>query len=122
MIDITAGYDFSEDEVKFVNVLVHRADGNRLVDILDIDRLKEEMEKEGISAGKLEELSEKMQDNGILQYNSGLGERWITLNSDQVTIFQAHLNRISCPKCHKRPLRKKTVTYCPDCDYEADEG
>lgn len=120
MIDATTGYDFGEEEVKFVDILVRRANGNKLVDILDIDELRKEMQKEGISPDTLRELCEKMEDNGILQYKSGFSEMWITLNSDQVVRFQAHLKRISCPKCHKRPLRRKVVIYCPDCDYKAD--
>jgi hypothetical protein len=79
------------------------------------------MEKEGIQADKLKELCKKMQDNQILEYHDMGGHTWITLNSMQVTAFQAHLKQISCPKCHKRPLRKKTITYCPDCGYESDE-
>ena len=121
ILDASSGYDFTEEEYKFVDLLAGKSDTNKLVDILDLDQLKKEMEKEGIPADKLEELSKKMQDNGILEYHAVGGETWITLNSDQVVRFQTHLKKISCPKCHKRPLRKKTITYCPDCDYQRDE-
>jgi len=121
ILDATSGYDFNEEEVKFVTLLARKADGNKLVDILDIDELERKMEKEGIPANKLKELCKKMEDNCILKYNAMGGHTWITLNSTQVVSFQAHLKNISCPKCHKRPLRKKIVTYCPDCGYESDK-
>jgi len=121
ILDATSGYDFNEEEVKFVNLLARKSDGNKLVDIWDLDELKKEMEKEGISADKFKELCKKMQDNGILEYRALGGQTWITLNSDQVVRFLAQLKQISCPKCHKRPLRKKTITYCPDCGYQSDE-
>jgi len=121
ILDAASGYDFTEEEVKFVNLLAHKSDGNKLVDILDLDELKREMEKEGIPADKLKELCRKMQDNGILEYRDMGGQTWIILNSDQVVRFQAKLKKISCPKCHKRPLKKKTITYCPDCGYKSDE-
>jgi len=92
-----------------------------LVDILDLDQLKKEMDREGIDPDKFEELCRKMQNNGILEYHDEMGQTWITLNSDQLVRFQAHLKNISCPKCHKRPLKSKTITYCPDCDYQRDE-
>ena len=122
MLDMISGYDFSEEEVKFVDLLAFKADGNKLVPISDLDELKRQLEKEGISADKLERLCKKMQDNCILECHDGMGESMITLNSDQVVIFQTHLKNISCPKCRKRPLQKKTITYCPcpDCDYETD--
>lgn len=121
ILDATSGYDFNEEEVKFVNLLARKSDGNNLVDIFDLDELKKEMEKEGIPADKFKELCKKMQDNGILEYRALGGQTWITLNSDQVVRFRAQLKQISCPKCHKRPLRKKTITYCPDCGYQSDE-
>jgi len=120
ILDATSGYDFNEEETQFVNLLARKSDGNKLVDILP-DELKKEMEKEGIHADKFKELCRKMQDNGILEYHDVMGENWITLNSSQVIEFQAHLKNISFPKCHKRPLKKKTITYCPDCDYQRDE-
>ena len=121
ILNAISGYDFNEEEVKFVNLLARKSDGNKLVDILP-DELKKEMEKEGIHADKFKGLCKKMQDNGILEYHGAMGENWITLNSSQVIGFQAHLKNISCPKCHKRPLKKKTITYCPDCGYQRDEG
>ena len=120
ILDAMSGYDFSEEDVKFVDLLACEAEGNKLVDITDLDGLKKKMERQEIPADKLEELCRKMQNNGILKYHAGMGESWITLNSDQVIVFQAHLQKISCPKCHKRPLRNKTIIYCPDCDYESD--
>ena len=121
ILDAASGYDFNEEDVKFVNLLASKAEGNTLVDILDLDQLKKEMDGEGIDPDKFEELCGKMQNNGILKYHAGMGQTWITLNSDQVVRFKALLKNISCPKCHKRPLRKKTITYCPDCDYRSDE-
>jgi len=122
MFDAISGYDFSEEEVKFVDLLARKAQSNILVDIPDLNELKREMEKEDIHPDMLKELCKKMQDNDILKYHSGMGESMITLNSGQVVRFQAHLKNISCPKCRKRPLKKKTITYCPcpDCDYETD--
>ena len=121
IMDSLSGYDFSEEDVKFLNLLACKAEGNFLVDIRDIDGLKKEMEKQQIPVDKFEELCRKMQNNDILTRHFGMGENWITLNSDQVVRFQAHLKQISCPKCQKRPLRKKTITYCPDCGYHHDE-
>lgn len=121
ILNAASGFDFDEEDVKFVDLLACKAEGNKLVDIKDIDGLKKEMEQQEIPVDKLEELCRKMQNNGILEYHAGMGESWITLNSDQVVRFQAQLKNISCPKCHKRPLRKKTITYCPDCDYRSDE-
>ncbi len=121
ILEASSGYDFNEEEVKFVDLLSRKADGNKLVDILDLDELKKEMDTEGIRTDKFDELCSKMQNNGILEYHAGMGQTWITLNSNQVVRFQAHLKNISCPKCHKRPLRRKTITYCPDCGYQRDE-
>jgi len=53
ILDATSGYDFNEEEVKFVTLLARKADGNKLVDILDIEELERKMEKEGIPANKL---------------------------------------------------------------------
>ena len=113
---------FSEEEVKFVNLLACKADGNKLIDILDLDEFQREMEKAGIPANNLKELCKRMEDNFILKYNVMGGHIWITLNSSQLISFQTRLKNISCPKCQKRPLRKKTITYCPDCGYQRDEG
>ena len=121
ILDAMSGYDFSEQEVKFVNLLANKADENKSIDILDLNELKREMEKEGIHADKLKELCKKMEDNCILKYNVMGGHTWITLNSSQIIGFKAQLKKISCPKCHKRPLKKKTINYCPDCGYESNE-
>lgn len=121
ILDATSGYDFNEEEVKFVSVLARKADRNILVDILDMDILKMEMEEEGINSNNITSLCQKMQNNRVLEYHNMGGHTWITINSSQVVALQAHLKNISCPKCHKRPLRKKTVTYCPDCDYQIEE-
>ena len=121
ILDAVSGYDFSEEEVKFVNLLSRKADRNILVNIYDLNELKMEMEKEGIHTDRFNELCKKMEENCILKYNTMGGHNWITLNSSQVIGFKAQLKKISCPKCHKRPLKKKTITYCPDCDYETDE-
>lgn len=121
ILDATSGYDFSEEEVKFVNLLARKADENKLVDILDLNELQREMVEGGIPANKLKELCKRMEDNCILKYNAMGGHTWITLNSSQVIVFKAQLKKISCPKCNKRPLKKKTITYCPDCGYESNE-
>ncbi len=121
ILDAISGYDFSEEDVKFLNLLARKADKNISVDISDLDELKKEMEKEGIRTDKFKELCKKMQNNLIIEYHEEGGQIWITLNSDQVVRFQSHLKNISCPKCHKLPLRKKTITYCPNCDYESNE-
>lgn len=121
ILNATSGYDFSEEEVKFVNLLARKADENKLVDILDLNELQREMVEGGIPANKLKELCKRMEDNYILKYNAMGGHTWITLNSSQVIGFKAQLKKISCPECHKRPLKKKTITYCPDCGYESNE-
>jgi hypothetical protein len=122
ILDAMSGYDFSEEDIKFVNLLARKADRNILVTIENLNELKEEMEKEGISTNNFKELCRKMQDNSIIKYHEEGGHIWITLNSTQVVGFQSHLKNISCPKCHKLPLRKKTITYCPGCNYESDKN
>jgi hypothetical protein len=116
-----SGYDFSKEEIKFVDLLSCKARNNILVDITDLNELKKEMKKKGISPDILVDLCKKMQNNQILEYHNMGGHTWITLNSLQVIAFQTRLKQISCPKCHKRPLRTKTITYCPDCGYESDQ-
>ena len=118
MIEATSGYDFNEEDVKFVDLLACEAEGNKVVDIEDVDGLKKKMEQQKIPVDKFEELCRKMQDNGILRCRDEGGQKWISLNSDRVVRFQTLLKNSSCPKCHKRPLMKKTITYCPDCGYE----
>jgi hypothetical protein len=121
ILDALSGYDFNEEEVKFVDLLARKANSNILIDITELDELKKEMEKEGISPDNLKNLCLKMQNNQILEYHNMVGHTWITLNSLQVTAFQSHLKKISCPKCHKRPLKQKRIIYCPDCGYESEE-
>lgn len=43
ILDVTSGYGFNEEEVKFVNLLARKSEGNTLVDIPDLDELKSEM-------------------------------------------------------------------------------
>lgn len=110
--------DFTEEEVKFINLLVARyAKANEQVDITEIDGLKKEMEREKIPTKNLDALIKKMEHYQILKSHIGFGDYYLTLSSLQVRGVQKRIQEITCPDCGRRTLVEKVVIYCPACDF-----
>jgi len=115
--------DFDEDASKFLNMLEQHLPGKNICADLYIDKLKKEMSQEDIPIQKLDALLEIMKNHQIVEYHPEGGHPWITINPLRVREVQHSLKSITCPKCNKRTLIRKTVIYCPSpgCDYQRDK-
>ena len=115
--------DFDEDASKFLNMLEQHLPGKNIYVDLYIDELKKEMEQEDIPIQKLDALLEIMKNHLIVEHHTEGGLPWIIIHPLRTREVQHALKSKTCPKCSKRILTTKIVSYCPspDCDYELNE-
>lgn len=112
--------DFDEKYAhKFLNMLEQQTEKNIDKD-LDIDTLKKKMEQDDIPIEKFDVLIGIMKNNQIVEYHLQGGQSWITIHPLRAREVQHVLRSKTCPECHKRILKTKTITYCPECYYPHD--